>query len=281
MNAAKKTSPTKTKKTKNATRSLEKPLALITGASSGIGRSLAHEFASRGYDLVIVAEDSEIESAAIELRQRGSKVTSLQIDLAKWAGVEELCDRLRDLKRGIDCAALNAGIGIAGDFVRETNLHDEMRLIQINVISIVHLAKYLLKGMVAQGHGRVLVTSSMVGVMPSPLQAVYGASKAFLQSFTEAVRAELRDTGVVLTALQPGLTDTEIFDDPSYEKTLARLLPKDDPALVAKQGVDALMAGRDHVVGGSIGNKVAVTLNKFLTESGKAVLPRIMGWKTH
>ena len=281
MNAAKKISPTKTKKTKNATRSLEKPLALITGASSGIRRSLAHEFASRGYDLVIVAEDSEIESAAIELRQRGSKVTSLQIDLAKWAGVEELCDRLRDLKRGIDCAALNAGIGIAGDFVRETNLHDEMRLIQINVISIVNLAKYLLKGMVAQGHGRVLVTSSMVGVMPSPLQAVYGASKAFLQSFTEAVRAELRDTGVVLTALQPGLTDTEIFDDPSYEKTLARWLPKDDPALVAKQGVDALMAGRDHVVGGSIGNKVAVTLNKFLTESGKAVLPRIMGWKTH
>lgn len=261
--------------------SSERPLALITGASSGIGFELAKEFARNGFDVVITAEDAELKVAASELRNLGANVESFQVDLIPWEGVKELYSKVRGLGRPIDCAAINAGRGIAGDFTRETPLEEELKIMQLNVLSTVHLAKYVLKDMVAQGHGRVLITSSVVSVMPSPLQAVYSATKAFTHSFAESVRNELQDTDVSITSLMPSATDTEFFDDPSFADKKIKSMKKDDPAQVARQGFEALMDGKDHVIGGPFKNKLQVAINKFLTESAKTIAPRSYGEKNH
>ena len=258
----------------------QKPLALVTGASTGIGRQLAQQLAEHGFDLLVVARGPELDTAAQELRALGVEVHAHHIDLGAPEGVEELVRSIAATGRSLDVAALNAGFGLAGDFTRETKLDDELALIQLNVVSTVKLAKNVLTTMVRQGHGRVLFTSSVVGVMPSPFQAVYAASKAFVHSFAESVRNELNDTKVSVTALMPGATDTHFFDGKSFDGTNVKAMPKDDPAQVAKQGFEALMAGKDHVVGGNLTNKIMVAMNKFMTESGKAILPRKYGEKT-
>lgn len=257
----------------------QKPLALVTGASTGIGRQLAQQFADHGFDLLLVARGPELDTAAAELRALDVNVDALHIDLGADDGVDQLTRAIRAAGRHLDVAAINAGFGLAGDFTRETKLEDELALIRLNVISTVHLAKHVLADMVKQGYGRVLFTSSVVGVMPSPLQAVYAASKAFVHSFAESVRNELNDTKISVTALMPGATDTNFFDSDGYEGTNVKNMKKDDPAVVAKQGFEALMAGKDHVVGGNVTNKIMVAMNKFMTESGKAILPRKYGEK--
>ena len=256
----------------------QKPLALVTGASTGIGRHLAQEFAEHGFDLVVVARHADLDQAATELRATGVRVDAYHIDLGEPDGVAKLVEALAG--RSPDVAALNAGFGVAGDFTRETKLDDELAIIDLNVKSTVRLAKHVLRSMVQQGYGRVLFTSSVVGVMPSPLQAVYAASKAFVHSFAESVRNELDDTKVSVTALMPNATDTEFFESAGYEGTRVKRMKKDDPAEVARQGFEALMAGKDHVVGGGLGSKLMVAMNKFMTESGKAIIPRKLGEKS-
>ena len=255
----------------------QKPLALVTGASSGIGLELAKVFANHGFDLAIVSDGPGIKEAASDLRNLGVNVDAFQIDLAPWEGVDHLIASLKALGRPIDCAALNAGFGLCGDFARETSLDEERKMIELNVLSTMHLAKHLTRDMVAQGYGRLLFLSSVVGVMPSPLQTVYAATKAFVHSFSEGLRSELADTAISVTALMPGVTDTDFFDDPSFEGTKVKEMKKDDPSLVARQGFEAMMAGKDHVVGGSVTNKISVAINKFLTEAGKAVMPKTFG----
>jgi short-subunit dehydrogenase len=139
----------------------------------------------------------------------GATITSVRADLAEYAGVEELYARGIALGRPIDAVAINAGIGAGGEFASQTDLRTELELIQLNVTSAVHLAKRILPGMVERGRGRVLFTSSIAGTMPGPYEAVYAASKAFLYSFAEAIRNELENSGVTVTALLPGPTDTE------------------------------------------------------------------------
>ena len=260
---------------------LLKPLALITGASSGIGLELAKVFANHGFDLAIVSDGPGIKEAAADLRNLGVHVDAFQINLEPWEGVDELYRSLKALGRPIDCAALNAGRGLCGDFARETDLDEERKIVQLNCLSTMHLAKHLTRDMVAQGYGRLLFLSSVVGVMPSPLQTVYAATKAFVHSFSEGLRSELADTSVSVTALMPGVTDTDFFDDPSFDGTKVKEGKKDDPSLVARQGFEALMAGKDHVVGGSMLNKIEIAINKFLTESGKAVMPKTFGQPAH
>jgi uncharacterized protein len=234
-------------------------LAVVTGASSGIGLELAKLFASNGYDLVIVAEDAGIESAAEQLRSIGPMVESVQADLATQDGVEELWERVLRLGRDVDAIAINAGVGVGGPFL-ETDLDEEINLINLNVTGAVHLAKHVVQHMSERGQGRILFTSSIAAEMPAPFEAVYGASKAFLLSFSEALRNELKDTNITVTALQPGPTDTNFFDRAGMQDTKVGADKKDDPADVARDGFEALMAGKDHVVAGSFKNKVQSTM---------------------
>src|SRR5919202_5118212 len=155
-------------------------LAVVTGASSGIGYQLAKQFAEHGYDLVVAAEDPGIATAARDFESLGVRAEPVQVDLATAAGVERLYETARAGARPIDAAALNAGVGVSGDFARETDLNDELRLINLNVISQVHLAKRVLQDMVPRGEGRLLFTSSIAATMPGPWEARYAASKAFL-----------------------------------------------------------------------------------------------------
>ncbi|MDD4974368.1 MAG: SDR family NAD(P)-dependent oxidoreductase [Bacteriovorax sp.] len=248
----------------------DRPLAVVTGASSGIGYELAKQFAQHGFDLVIVSENPAIVEAAQICERLGANVASFIIDLANFEGVDELIEKITTIGKPIEAIAINAGVGVAGDFTRETNLDDELNLINLNVVSSVHLAKHIVKDMVNRQKGRILFTSSIAGVMPAPFQAVYGASEAFIQSFSEALRSELKDTGVTVTALMPGPTDTNFFNGPGLEDTLVAVSKKDDAGLVAQQGFEAMMAGKGHVITGSFMNKVEVVLSKFKTEESKA-----------
>jgi short-subunit dehydrogenase len=174
--------------------------------------------------------------------------------------------------RPLDAAALNAGVGVNGEFARDIPLEDDLRLIAVNVTAVVHLAKRILPGMIDRGEGRVLVTSSVAATMPGPYYATYAASKAFLQSFAQAIRYELKDTGVTVTALQPGPTDTEFFDRAGMDDTKVAEAKKDDPAEVAKDGFEAVMAGKDHVIAGSVRNKAQVAGSRVLPEKARAAM---------
>ena len=246
-----------------------RPLAVVTGASSGIGLELAREFARHGYDLLIAAEDARLDAAAGAIHAEGSAVESVRVDLATREGVDELVARIRAQGRPVDAIAINAGIGVGGPFV-ETDLEAELRLVALNVTGVVQLSKHIVRDMVSVGRGRILYTSSIAGDMPAPYLGVYGASKAFDLSFAEALRHEMKDTGVTITVLQPGPTDTDFFRRADMEDTKVATAKKDDPAEVARQGFEALMAGKDHVVAGSLKNRVQDALAQVLPEPAKA-----------
>ncbi len=248
-----------------------RPLAVVTGASSGIGYELAKIFAKNNFDLLVVAEDASIADAGNAFRQLGGVVETLQTNLAHFKGVDSLRDKIRSMGRPIDSIAINAGVGVGGRFI-DTVLGDELNLIQLNIASVVHLTKHVLKDMVDAGHGRILYTSSVAAEMPGPYYAVYAASKAFIQSFSEAIREEVKDTGVTVTALQPGPTETNFFARADMEDTKAGESKKATAEEVAQVGFDALMSGKDHVVEGLM-NKIQVGVGKLASQA--------MGAKIH
>jgi short-subunit dehydrogenase len=251
-------------------------LAVVTGASSGIGFELAKVFAAEGFDLLIAAEDGELTTALEELKGAGTSVEAHRVDLATEAGVIELYQHIQGTGRPVDALALNAGIGAGGAFATETELADELKLIDLNVRSTVHLCKLVLADMVERDQGRILVTSSIAATMPGAFQAVYNASKSFVQSFALAIRNELKDTGVTVTALMPGETETEFFERADMEDTEVGAGEKDDPAEVARQGFDALMAGKEKVVAGAFKNKVLVAAGRIIPDRLKAEKHRKM-----
>jgi short-subunit dehydrogenase len=253
-----------------------KPLAVVTGASSGIGFELAKIFGEEGFDLVVAAEDEELDRAAAELRSTGVAVAAHRVDLATEAGVIELYRRVGADGRPVDAIAFNAGRGAGGAFATETALEDELEIVDLNVRSTVHLSKLLLAEMVARGSGRVLYTSSIAATMPGSFQAVYNASKSFVQSFALALRNELKDSGVTVTSLMPGPTETEFFEVAEMGDTKVGADEKDDPAQVARQGYEALMAGEERVVAGSWKNKAQVAAGKVMPDSVKAEMHRKM-----
>jgi short-subunit dehydrogenase len=250
-----------------------KSLAVVTGASSGIGLELARQFAEHDFDLLIAAEDEGIEEAAEDLRSSGAVVDTAQVDLATPEGVEKLYQRIEELGRPVDAIALNAGVGVNGPFL-ESDLDAHLRLIGLNVTGIVQLSNFVLKDMVSRGTGRVLFTSSIAADMPGSYSATYNASKAFELSFAQALREELKDTGVSITALQPGPTDTNFFErsGATAQETKISQGKKDDPAQVAKDGFEALMAGKDHVVAGSFKNRFEDAASQVLPETTKAAM---------
>lgn len=251
------------------------PLALVTGASSGIGFELARQFAERGYEVIIAAEDAAIDVAAESLRRSGARVRPLRIDLHSTNGPEQLYASATEDGRVPDAVAFNAGVGRGGDFL-STDLGDELAVIDLNVVSTVRLAKPVVADMAARGSGRLLFTSSIAAMMPGPEQAVYHASKSFVQSFAEALRQELRDKGITVTALMPGPTDTDFFRRAKMLDTRIGRGPKDDPAEVARQGVDALLAGDQRVVAASLPTKVMGVVGRVVPDALKAKAGQII-----
>lgn len=249
-----------------------RPLALITGASSGIGYELARKFAEHGYDLVIVADNrSRLDEAAASLSamHEAPVVKVVQADLANAEGVIRVYNLIKALDRPVDLLAANAGVGVSGDFASETDLDAEIALINLNVTSQVHLIKLIAFEMVNRGSGDILITSSVAGVMPGPNMAVYAASKAFLRSFGQAIRHELKDTGVNVTVLMPGPTDTEFFERADMLDTRLGQSPKQSPTAVATAAFAALRSGSDHVVPG-VRNKLHAGMIRLMSDEARA-----------
>lgn len=253
-----------------------RPYAVITGASSGIGLELAREFARNGYDLLINSATPAIEQAGQQLTSLGTQVQSVVADLSTPEGVEQLYAAIQATGRRVDAVVLNAGIGVGGDFARDTSLEKELQLIDLNVRSVVHLTKRVVKDMVAVNEGKILFTSSIASTAPGPFEAVYGASKAFVQSFAQAIRNELKDTGITVTSLMPGPTETNFFHRAGMDNTKVGQGKKDDPAEVAREGFKALMDGDDHVVAGSFKNSAMAGAAKVMSDTAMANVHRKM-----
>lgn len=242
------------------------PVAVVTGASSGIGLELARHLAGRGYDLVIAAEDTAIDEAATAIGDATS-VEPVRVDLATAEGVEHLVTHLGD--RPVDALLVNAGVAVGGGSFVETDLDRHLGLVALNVTGAVHLTHRIVSRMAERGEGRVLVTSSIAAKAPGPYLSTYSASKAFLYSFAQALRVELADRGVSVTALMPGPTDTPIWERGDMEGTAIADMATGDPVEVARAGIDALLAGDDHVVPGLL-NKASVAASNVLPDTAIA-----------
>ncbi|WP_159081659.1 SDR family NAD(P)-dependent oxidoreductase [Nocardioides sediminis] len=246
----------------------ERGLAVVTGASTGIGRAFAEILAREGFDLVIAADETYILEVGAELAaSSGRRVVPLHVDLSGGPGVEHLHDQASAQGVPVTVAVLNAGMGVHGRF-DEVDLERQLQLIDLNVRSTVHLATLLTRDMVLREEGRLLFVSSIAGKGPGPGHAAYAASKAFVHSFAEATRHELAGTGVSVTSLLPGPTDTAFFERAGMQDTVVARGPKDDPYDVAREGYDAMMAGRDQVVAGSARKALGAT-----TAAGESSAP--------
>ncbi|CAN7565561.1 SDR family NAD(P)-dependent oxidoreductase [Phenylobacterium sp. LjRoot225] len=224
-----------------------RPLAVVTGASSGIGYELAKLAAENGHDLVLAADRPEIVEAAQALRQLGGWVDHIQVDLATRDGEEKLIALIGD--RPVDLLMANAGHGLGRGFL-DQQLNEWRHVIDTNITGTLYLVHRLGQKMRERDRGRILFVGSIAALMPGISQAVYNASKAFIDSFSLALRRELKDTGITVTCLLPGATDTDFFERAGISDSKVRTSRKDDPAMVAKVGFEAMMRGEGDVVAG-------------------------------
>ena len=242
--------------------------ALITGATSGIGYELAKLFARNQHNLILVARDqSALENAAREFEQFGVEVTILSKDLFKKEDAFSVYDDVISLGIQVDVLVNDAGQGLYGKF-QDTDIEKELDIINLNISSLVILTKCFLKDMVQRNSGKILNLASIASKVPGPWQSVYHGTKAFVLSFSEAIREELKDTEITVTALMPGVTDTDFFNKADMNDSKAVQDPdaKADPADVAKDGYDALMAGKDKVISG-LKNKVQIGMTNLMPDS--------------
>jgi short-subunit dehydrogenase len=222
-------------------------LAVVTGASSGIGKELAKLCAKDGYDLIIVADEPAIQQAAEAIGSHGVAVEAVEADLATVEGADQLISRIGD--RDIELLFLNAGRGLGNGFV-DQDWNKVRRIIDTNVTGTVYLAHELGARMARRGRGRILFTGSIAGFMPGTFQAVYNGTKAFIDSFAIALRHELQDSGVTVTVLMPGPTQTRFFERAEMMDTKVGTDDKDNALDVAKAGYEAMLAGEQQVISG-------------------------------
>lgn len=245
------------------------PFAIITGASTGIGFELATLAAKNGYDILVVANEPLINAAANDFEQFGTQVIAVEADLSTIEGVDRLLDAAEG--RRIDLLCANAGHGLGHAFL-DQEVKDWRMVVDTNITGTAYLLQKVLKPMVARNEGKVLVTGSIAGYIPGAFQAVYNGTKAFVDSFVAALQNEIKDAdGVTLTNLMPGPVDTEFFARGDMLDTDVGSDPKkSDPADVAKDGWDALMAGKASIVSGwknKLQSAVAnITPNAILAE---------------
>ncbi len=241
-----------------------RPVALVTGASGGIGSELARELARDGHDLVLSARNAApLERLAAELQAAGAIATIVTADLAKPGGAAALAQNIAAHGLAIDVLVNNAGFGAAGRFDR-IDAARTSELVQVNVVALTELTRLLLPGMIARGRGKLLLVASVAGFSPGPQMAAYFASKAYVLSLGEALAYELKGTGVTVTTLCPGPTDTAFFavagaDDTTMARRFRRLMPA---PVVARLGYRALVAGRHVIVTGLV-NKILALAGRF------------------
>ncbi|MEA2489496.1 MAG: uncharacterized protein QOH21_1288 [Acidobacteriota bacterium] len=243
-----------------------KPIALITGASSGIGLELAKQFGQNGHDLIVVAEDAAgLESAAVMLREGGARVDPIVADLSRMDGAARVYEEVQRLGLDVDVLVNNAGVGVYGKFI-ETSLDEEVAMIHLNTMAYVQLTKFFAPRMVQRGSGKILMTASVASKMPTPYMSVYGATKAFVYEFAQGLREELHDSGVTVTALLPGPTDTNFFE--RAHATDSKIMDEHltDPAAVAQAGFEATMKGQDKVIV-PLKYKVQATMNQLVPDA--------------
>ncbi len=243
--------------------------AIVTGASSGIGLEISKLAAADGYDL-LVAADTPFVDAAAALSKLGVEVRQVEGDLSTQQGVDQLLDAAGG--RDVDVLVANAGSGTGGAFL-EVETRDWRHSLDTNVTGTLLLIQPVLKAMVARGEGRVLITGSIAGYVPGPFNAVYNGTKAFIDSFAAAIGNEVKDSGVTVTCLKPGATETEFFARADMLDTKVGQMKKDDPADVAKTGWEAMMKGEHEVVHGMI-NQAQVLAAGVLPESVTAEMHR-------
>jgi len=237
--------------------------AVVTGASSGIGFELARECAEHGFDLLIAANEPRITAAQRALARVGPRVDAIEADLATRAGVDALSARIGG--RPVDALLANAGVGLGKAFL-DQDVDDIQRVVDTNVSGTLYLLHVVGNQMRARGQGRILITGSIAGFMPGTYQAVYNGTKALLDSFSFALRAELKGSGVTVTCLMPGATETDFFARADMLDTKVGAGEKDDPAEVARTGFAAMMRGDGDVVTGWI-NKLQSAI-ALVTPSG-------------
>jgi short-subunit dehydrogenase len=222
-------------------------LAVVTGASTGIGYELARCCATGGFNLIIAANEPQIHDAARDFQLLGAEVEAVETDLATPAGVDVLLEKIGE--REVDALLANAGRGLGNGFL-DQNFQEVMHVIGTNITGTIYLIQRVGRGMRARGSGRILVTGSIAGYIPGPFNAVYNASKAFIDSFSLALRNELKDTGVSVTCLMPGATQTNFFERAHLLDTKIGQADKDDAGDVAEIGFKAMMNGDGDVVSG-------------------------------
>lgn len=244
-----------------------KGYALITGATSGIGYELAKLFAKDGYNLIIAARTAQdLNRSAGELSQNGIDVVTIAKDLFEPNAAFELYDEVKSKGITVNVLVNDAGQGVYGPFV-ESDIQRQIQIIQLNVTSLTTLTYLFLKDMVARNEGKILQLGSIVSEIPSPLQAVYGATKAYILSLTEALISEVKDTAVTITTLQPGATDTDFFNKAGAQNSkIVKESKLSNPADVAKDGYEALMKGDDKVVSG-FKNKVQSVMSNIVPDT--------------
>ncbi|MEF0942448.1 SDR family NAD(P)-dependent oxidoreductase [Rhizobium sp. BR 362] len=226
-----------------------KGLAVVTGASSGIGYELAKCSAQEGYDLIIAADESRIRDAAASLMEFGVNVEAVEADLSTTAGVDLLTERIAASGRSVDLLMANVGRGLGGDFL-DQDFAAARKVLDTNIVGTLYLIQQIGSQMRSRGEGRILLTGSIAGFMPGAYQAVYNGTKAFINSFSFALREELKGTGVSVSCLMPGATETEFFKRAGLMDTAIGQAKKDDPAEVARIGFDAMIDGEGDVVSG-------------------------------
>jgi short-subunit dehydrogenase len=249
----------------------QRKFAIVTGASSGIGLELAKLAAKDGYDL-LVAADTPLVDASGELQGLGVEVRNVEADLSTFEGVDRMLTAAAG--RDIDALFANAGHGLGGAFL-DQDVSKWRHVIDTNITGTIYLIQKVAREMVARGQGRILITGSIAGHIAGAFQAVYNGTKAFVDSFSDALGNELKDTGVTVTCLKPGATDTEFFHRAEMDDTKVGTAKKDDPADVAKTGYEAMQKGERSVVYG-LKNKLQVDVAKALGGGVSAQMHRGM-----
>jgi len=226
-----------------------KGLAVVTGASTGIGYELAKCAAEEGYDLIIAADEPRIKQAAETLKQAAVSVEAIETDLSTEEGVDRLLEAIEASGRSVDLLMANAGRGL-GKGLLDQDFAAARKVVDTNIVGTIYLVQQVGNLMRSRKEGRILLTGSIAGFMPGSYQAVYNGTKAFINSFSFALREELKNSGITVSCLMPGPTETEFFKRANLMDTSVGQKEKDDPADVARIGFDAMMDGEGDVVSG-------------------------------
>ena len=249
-----------------------RPLAIVTGASAGIGYELAKECIKGGFDLIVAADDPRIDEAAAMLRDSDAQVEAVQADLSGDEGVNKLYAAVGERK--VAALLANAGRGLGRAFV-DQDPAEWRRVVDTNITGTLLLVQKVARDMQGAGAGRILITGSIAGFMPGTYQAVYNGTKAFLDSFSFALRHEMMGHGVSVTCLMPGATETDFFETADMMDTKVGTAKKDDPAMVAQKGFAAMMKGEGDVVTGWH-NKLQSAIANFIPAGMSAEMHRKM-----